>query len=650
MEPVPMSYSGVDFLISYDDDNSAMHPSFAATPPGSLQKEWDGTMHVVWDEKNDGYPWREIHYSQSPGDSGGRDWSNDDPWEDDRVISDPREKRSSIDDSEALLADTETTRAYIVGDAVDPAVAVDMYGFVHVVWREMYSDGTWEIHYSRSPDNGRHWSFEITGGDIRVSNRGQQDGNIPFAPVVGVSNNRGNVIVYAVWAEMDPKGETMDVFMSRSFNGGDSWTGWETNEMVSDPESRPFATYPTMAVSGDDGEVVSVMWSQIFEGTGVREIFATVSKSFGDGWSRENQVSRVTDDGFDAGPPSASANTREIIVTWPQMYAGKAEPTEEILYSYSGNFGDWWLGTERDFPVSCFENGENERAKAPSVALSPDGVASASWTEVDQNYLKSEEIHISSTNDITDPRAWTGLKEDSIISNPDGDKYGNPANAANVSAGFAFVDGGWHYRAFWDEVNYTTSGKDDRIVMDDWEIVTNSPEDYSIPIAPGWNLISVPVIQENEDILTVFNDEAGDGTIGWDRLMWYDPWGGANRWKQYNANWTSSMNDLKTTDHTVSLWIRITNVGDGYLTVTGNKPTSTTISLRAGWNMVGYPAADDSSYTVASLKAATGATIVEGFKSSATYKTEVLGNAIVLGRGNGYWVYVPSDTSWTVDW
>ncbi|MEW5936666.1 MAG: hypothetical protein AB1665_02470 [Candidatus Thermoplasmatota archaeon] len=38
------------------------------------------------------------------------------------------------------------------------------------------------------------------------------------------------------------------------------------------------------------------------------------------------------------------------------------------------------------------------------------------------------------------------------------------------------------------------------------------------------------------------------------------------------------------------------------------------------------------------------------WKATATYKTGVLAESYVLKKGEGYWVYVPADTTWTVDW
>jgi hypothetical protein len=196
-------------------------------------------------------------------------------------------------------------------------------------------------------------------------------------------------------------------------------------------------------------------------------------------------------------------------------------------------------------------------------------------------------------------------------------------------------------------VNYT---KQAGRAVDNWEIDSNPPTDFNIPVIIGWNLISVPLIQDDTSITTVLSD-VGDGTTTWNRALWYDPLDSANHWKQYYTGWSDPLNDLTTVNHKVCLWVYITNKGDGVLTVTGTSPTSTSIILRTGWNMVGYPAQDDTvQYTVANLKTDTGATIVEGFNSSATYKTSILPDSYSLLKGKGYWVYVPSAVTWVVDW
>jgi hypothetical protein len=643
-EPVPNVFTGGDFLVSFDDDMNAMHPTLAITPPGSLDADWDGTQHVVWDEQNESdtsppinY---EIHYSQSLGADGGREWSNDEPNEDDRIISSCRKG-----------FDGNGTRApqYVPGDAVEPAVAVDMYGFIHVVWREMYSDGSWEILYSRSTDNGKSWSGYDGNQDKLVSwRRGSgNDEVIPSGPAIAVSNDKGSggTTLHVVWAQFVPKNEDYEIFYSQSRTNGDSWTGATSDRQISLSTQPVGAGFPVVATSGEKGDFVHAAWLQKFEETGMYEIFVSTSDSCGEAWFDEKFISFPMADGFMAEPPSISSNMQYTIVTWAQPYKEGYPP--EILYSFTKDYGNDWSGRYDDWRIS---RPDGEAASLPSIALNENGRAYAAWTELDQNKWGSIEVHISETNDIEVYDSWTGLKGDIIISNPDADKDGRPANAGNVSAAIGYIDGAWRTHAVWDEVNYTTSSRGDRIAMEEWEIITNVPVDVSIPVVAGWNLISIPMAQEYTDVLTVFNDLAGDGQTTWDRLMWYDPLNSQNHWKQYNKNWPSSFNDLTAVSHRMSVWIRITGVADGYLTLTGSQATSTSITLRAGWNLVGYPASDDSTYNVGNLKTDTGATVVEGFKATATYKTEVLANSRILTKGSGYWVLVPSDVAWVVDW
>ena len=83
------------------------------------------------------------------------------------------------------------------------------------------------------------------------------------------------------------------------------------------------------------------------------------------------------------------------------------------------------------------------------------------------------------------------------------------------------------------------------------------------------------------------------------------------------------------------------------LRVDGAMPSSTTVRLQTGWNLVGFPSAN-TTYTVQDLKSATGATRVEGFDAAAgPYYLQVLADSYVMAAGEGYWVYLPGPG---VDW
>ncbi|MFH0815410.1 MAG: hypothetical protein V1934_01135 [Methanobacteriota archaeon] len=178
-----------------------------------------------------------------------------------------------------------------------------------------------------------------------------------------------------------------------------------------------------------------------------------------------------------------------------------------------------------------------------------------------------------------------------------------------------------------------------------WQFTASSGQ--AIPVALGWNLISIPVTQNSTSLPGCLADLLGD-TL-WDRVMWYDSSDISDHWKQYNANWPSSMNDLYNIDPSMGVWINVTVPGDGLITICGTPPTATIVHLRAGWNMVGYPSLN-SNVTVAMAFWGTTVSIVEAFDPGAPYRTRAVGSKYVMNPYEGYWVYAVADSVWAVDW
>lgn len=85
------------------------------------------------------------------------------------------------------------------------------------------------------------------------------------------------------------------------------------------------------------------------------------------------------------------------------------------------------------------------------------------------------------------------------------------------------------------------------------------------------------------------------------------------------------------------------------LTVSGNIPTSTDIPLYAGWNLVGYPTLCNTK-VVADAFSGTSVDKVEVFDPAEPYKIKNASPTYLMKPGEGYWVHVPSDTTWIVDW
>ena len=84
------------------------------------------------------------------------------------------------------------------------------------------------------------------------------------------------------------------------------------------------------------------------------------------------------------------------------------------------------------------------------------------------------------------------------------------------------------------------------------------------------------------------------------------------------------------------------------LAVAGIVPSSTSIYLHAGWNLVGFHSFNGT-YAVSDLKASVGVETVEGFDELAPpYFLRAMTDGDVLQAGYGYWIRMSSDDLWTV--
>ena len=110
--------------------------------------------------------------------------------------------------------------------------------------------------------------------------------------------------------------------------------------------------------------------------------------------------------------------------------------------------------------------------------------------------------------------------------------------------------------------------QDNYPLMEPWTF-SNDTLTFDIPIFPGWNFISTPLIQENTNVLAVLDDNGGDTIFNISK--WYDPTDPADPWKTYRVG--TSFNDLTDIDHRMGLYIYIEDVGsDSNLTVKGSLP------------------------------------------------------------------------------
>jgi hypothetical protein len=127
----------------------------------------------------------------------------------------------------------------------------------------------------------------------------------------------------------------------------------------------------------------------------------------------------------------------------------------------------------------------------------------------------------------------------------------------------------------------------------------------------------------------------------WDVVKYYN--GTTKTWKTFRIG--SSVNNLFNIDHTMGFWLH--TFMNCSLTVSGQEPASTNIVLYAGWNLVGYPSQTERNVAVALW--GTSADRVEVFLPESPYIQEA-GPAQIMNSGEGYWIRVPADTVWIVEW
>jgi hypothetical protein len=165
---------------------------------------------------------------------------------------------------------------------------------------------------------------------------------------------------------------------------------------------------------------------------------------------------------------------------------------------------------------------------------------------------------------------------------------------------------------------------------------------FSMALEPGWNLISIPLVQVDSTVEASLSTIAGK----WSSVMAYDRFS-SDPWKVNSAARHDALDDLKALNHKAGYWINYMDTMGGNLTVYGLLPGTTTISLRSGWNLVGYPTSREGTSVSVELWG-TGADAVEAFDAGAPYHLASVDAAHPMAPGEGYWVHVQTDATWTI--
>jgi hypothetical protein len=521
-----------------------------------------------------------------------------------------------------------------------PAIAINDDD-IRLVWVHDY----FNLVYANSSDGGRSWSpfitlTQTTGGifspDIAVSGqnvhvvwddyrgsdsttyyRNSSDGGVNWNPEKKIPSSAtyaggskiyvNNSNIHIIWLDQRD-GSNGEVYYRRSLDGGITF---DNGQGVDEDRRLTFSTADVTSIHlAGSGSNISVTW--LDERNGIWEIYWMISKDNGFTW--EDGLGNV---GQDRRLTTTGAEGHAIAVNGPNIHIVYVDPvnltTYNLYYINSTDNGFTWCA-----PI--FLSGPTPLINSPDI-----------------------DVYGNNINIVWDDRRDDGTTTEIY--------YKNSTDGGITWSSDIRLTNSTGYDSLWPRIAVINTTKHvtwfDRRDGNREIYYKRSPDfpapSYTIPLNQGWNLLSTPLIPEDEAINKVLENITGK----WDYIQLYNSTD-SDHWKTNLTYRPDQLNDLNSLDYSMGFWINITEPGVS-LTLKGQIPDNTVIPLKAGWNLVGYPTLNDT-MTVGNALWGTGADRVEVCDALAPYRLREVGSTYIMKPGEGYWVHVPADTTWVVDW
>ncbi|UCF09139.1 MAG: hypothetical protein JSW28_05540 [Thermoplasmata archaeon] len=159
-------------------------------------------------------------------------------------------------------------------------------------------------------------------------------------------------------------------------------------------------------------------------------------------------------------------------------------------------------------------------------------------------------------------------------------------------------------------------------------------------LVEDWNLISVPLVQYNTSMKCVLQTIEGNYV----KVQGYHA-GKSRPWLGWHRDKPHYFNNIIEIDHKYGYYIDM--LSSDHLVVAGRVPVSTQITLKTGWNLVGYPSVTIRTVEEA-LSSISGKYNRVEFYNTTTGKEEPLDPEDLMYPGYGYWIHVKTDCVWQV--
>lgn len=147
----------------------------------------------------------------------------------------------------------------------------------------------------------------------------------------------------------------------------------------------------------------------------------------------------------------------------------------------------------------------------------------------------------------------------------------------------------------------------------------------SISLSAGWNLISFYVLPEDASITNVFGSNISKVSIVKNNDGFYKP------------SKADKLQSLTEFEYGQAYLVKANSAFS--ISVEGVAPTSTTISLKAGWNLLGYPKTTE----------ANASNILSGIAGKYTELKDLSSSQTTLKPGKGYYIKMNTNASVTIE-
>jgi BNR repeat-like domain len=192
------------------------------------------------------------------------------------------------------------------GKSSSPAIAVDPWGFLHLVWEDEAA-GNWEVYYKKSTDGGAHWTAATRLTWTTVSDEKVPDIAVDFA---------GNLhVVYRLLKQ----GNNEIYYMRKEV--GDHWRAARRLTWTARDSTSP-------AIVVDPWGYLQLVWMDSTPGN--YEVYYMKSINGGASWSANQRLTSTA--GFSGVPAIVVDSSNNIHVVWCDDTSGNAE-----IYYRKGN-------------------------------------------------------------------------------------------------------------------------------------------------------------------------------------------------------------------------------------------------------------------------------------------------------------------------